>query len=314
MKMRKFVAVAAMATMALAGIANAQDMGVCVGGMAQADCDVIAAATSNTLATATSFQQDWTIDFSASGIPDSEPITFNATGTGPVILDLTTPTASAVEQTLTVQAGGAGAPIDTTVGFILKDGAIYVKSGDAGWQVITADQVEAQLGSATSGLGIDPTTMTDTSNPAMTDAMGMMSSLTALTEIPGFLTYTRDGGTFTFVADVSKLINDPSFSTTLQSITATLPEDQQAQLGMVGILPMLLSSGTITVVQTVDEAANIVTGLDFNVDATINAAMLSSDATEPVVITLKFSVDLSQVNSTFDIVAPADATPVDMGS
>ena len=312
MKMRKVAIATAVSLLAIAGAAQAQD--VCFG-LAEGDCAVITSATENTLASATSFNQAWTIDFSVTGVPDMGAISFVANGSGPVVFDPSAPFPISFDQTVTAtfNDGTTSGGGDTQA--IIKDGMLYVNQGEAGFGSVNL--TEALADASTNGtLPVNPSDIMGMGGDSaqMEQMMGMMSSLAPLAEIDGFLTYTRNGATFTFVADITKLISDPNFQTTLTELSSAAgPEGQQ--LAMMGsILPMLLSEGTITVMQTVDEGANIVTGLDFNVSANINGAMMDPNMTEPIVISLKFSVDLSDVNGSFNIAAPANSTPIEMGS
>jgi hypothetical protein len=312
MKMRKFAIAGAISLLAIAGAAQAQD--TCFG-LSEGDCAVIAGATENTLAVATSFNQTWSIDFSVTGAPGSGPITFTATGSGPVVLDPTAAFPISFDQAVTAEFNDGTTAGGGTTQAIIKDGTLYVDQGAGNFGSINLNEALAQA-SESGTLPVNPSDLMGMGGDSaqMEQAMGLVNSLAPLAAIDGFLTYTRSGSDFTFVADITKLISDPNFQTTLTELSSAAGPDGQ-QLAMMGsILPMLLTEGTITVVQTVDEGANVVTGLDFNVDASIDGAMLDPNMTEPIVITLKFSVDLSDVNGSFSIEAPANATPINMGS
>jgi len=306
MKIRRMLAAGVVAALTFAGVSQAQD--TCFG-LSEADCALIASATQNTLASATSFNQTWSIDFNVTGVPDSEAVTFSITGSGPVVIDL-------MNQEMPIsfnQRMELSAPSMATINAILKDGTLYFETGDGAYQSINL--MEALEQQAQSGaLPVNPQDLLSGGGMGdMDQAMGALSALGDITTIPGFLNYSRAGADFTFVADLTVLLNNPSFQTAINSLSEAAGPDG-AQLAMLGsLLPMLLSEGKITVVQTVDEGANLVTGIDFIVNGTINAAMLDSSATDPIVLTLNFSVDLSGVNEMYDIVAPANATPVDMG-
>jgi hypothetical protein len=314
MKIRKFAVLAVSAAMMLAGVSNAQDMGMmgCPGGLAQADCDVIAAATANTLAL-TSFNQDWTINFSVSGIPDSEPLVFDVSGSGPVVLDMSNAEMPlSFEQQFTVSASGGGAEaLEFSSTAIVQDNMFYVDLGDGDWRVL--DIAEAQESGA-AGLPINPQDLA--SGEGMEQLAGILPTAMALAEAPGFLNYVREGDDFTFTADFSSLFTSQEFSTIITQLSETADSETQQVLGMASILPMIMQEGTITVVQSVDAGANLVTGLSFTVDVTIDPAMLAgmmgggADVpTEPIVVSLNFNVAVSDPNGAFEITAPADAQP-----
>lgn len=308
MKIRKFAVASAVAVMAFAGAAQAQEVDPCFA-LAQADCDLIASATDNTLASAQSFNQTWSIDFNVVGIPNSAPITFQASGSGPVALDTTAAFPISFDQTVTANFSDGMTDGGGDTRAILTDGVLYLDFGGGDFRSVNVNEALESGEVAGTTLPVNPSDLT--SGDQMTQAMGLVNSLGSLATIDGFLVYTRSGSDFTFTVDLTQLINDPSFQTTVAALAESAgPEGQQAA-GLAGLLPMILTEGTITVVQTVDEATNIVTGIDFNVNASVNAAMLAPEATEPIVITLAFSVDLSDVNSAVTIEAPATSTPLD---
>lgn len=310
MKIRNFVVTLMLAAMMMiSSVAFAQD--TCFG-LSADDCAVVSGATMNTLTTVTSFKQDWTIAFSVTGVPDGD-VTFNATGSGPVVIDMAggSDVPLAFDQTVTVSGGAPGTELpETTIGAILQGGQFYINAGDGKW--MSVDLMEAM---AQSGVPLDPEALMSGENPQAAAAMGALPALAGLVEVPGFLTYVREGDNFNFTADVATLIKDPKFNEALTAIAEAGGEETAsvAQMGM--ILPMLLETGTITSVQYVDVAGNVITGIDFNVDASINMGAMSGDTTAaPVVVSLAFTVRLSEANGAFEIVAPEGATPLPMGS
>ncbi|XWX03829.1 hypothetical protein VZO05_15095 [Aggregatilineales bacterium SYSU G02658] len=306
MKIRKWAVGLTVAAMSLAGVAQAQD--TCFG-LSASDCAAIASATENTLSTVMSFNQTWSIDFRVSGIPDSGDITFNATGSGPVILDLMGAFPLSFDQSITASFSDGLSSGGGMTGAILKDGILYVDMGDGMWgslNLLSALE-SGEVGGQELPLDLDALASGDVDPEA---ALGALEAFGDLAAIPGFLTYTRMGDTFTFVADLTRLINDPSFQNGVSSLAMTAGEDGAQIAGLVSLLPMLLSEGRIEVVQQIDSSANIVTGIGFNVNATIDSAMLTGSDT-PITITLFFRVDLSEPNGSFDIQAPDNVTPLD---
>jgi hypothetical protein len=304
MKIRKWAVGAAVAVMSLAGVAQAQD--TCFG-LSASDCAAIASATENTLSTVMSFNQTWSIDFRVSGVPDSGDLTFSASGSGPVIIDLMGSFPLSFDQSITASFNDGMTSGGGATGAILKDGILYINMGGDMWGSLNLVQALETGEIGGQELPLDALAGGDI-NPEM--ALGMLGTFGDLTTIPGFLNYTRSGDTFTFVADLTRLINDPSFQSGVSNLAMTAGEDGAQIAGLVSLLPMILTEGRIEVVQQINSAANIVTGFGFNVNATVDGAMLGGGAT-PITITLRFRVDLSDPNASFDIQAPANATPLD---
>ncbi len=291
-------------------VASAQEVDPCFG-LAQADCDVINSATMNTLSTVSSFYQTWTVDFSVAGLPDTA-IQFSSTGEGPVILDLMGGSAFplTLDQKVTVNADVAGEVVAGETGLIVVDGIMYANDGTTWRGINLIEALEQQAG----GLPFDPAALMggdmSSADPAAAAAMEQASAFAPavieLVNVPGFLNYVRSGDSFVFTADVAALIKDPAFSATLSSLAETSPDVAQvAQIGQ--LLPMLLQSGTVVITQNVDTASNTISSISFTLDATVNAAMLSPDVTEPIVVTLAFNVAISRANEAFTIVAPEGA-------
>ncbi|MCS6836987.1 MAG: hypothetical protein NZ750_13340 [Anaerolineae bacterium] len=281
-------------------------------GLPAPDCALVTEATVNTLASAMSFAQDWTIDFSVNGVPGSGPVTFNVVGSGPVVIDMSNPNVPLkFDQTMNVRFSDGTNSGSGPVQARIVDGIMYIDFGQ-GWRSI--DLMEAANNPDAAGqLPINPEDLMSGEIPGL-DALGdVLPTIAGLLETPGFLSYTRSGADFTFVADLGALFKDPNFSSSLMGLSAGLGEEAQQVTGVLMFLPMLLNEGKITVVQTVDEGAKLVTGLQFLVNASINAGMLGGDSSAaPIVVDLKFTVKLSRINESFDIVAPEGATPLDL--
>lgn len=312
MKLRVFVLLSALLLAIMASVSHAQ-LDPCLG-LSASDCALINEASSNTLARAQSFFQDWSIDFSVSGVPGSGPITFNATGSGPVVLDMMNADLPLkFDQSMNVSfndgTSGDSGPVQARI----VDGVLYVEFGQ-GWrslnltEAINNPEVAGQL-----PLNADDLLSGDISGLDAEALGSALPALLGLVNTPGFLNYSRSGADFTFVADLGTLLKASDFSTALMGLSGALDEQGQQIAGIAMVLPMLLSEGKITVVQTVDEAAKVITGLQFLVNAAVNAGMLSGDSSAaPIVIDLKFTVQLSRINEAFDIVAPESAEPLDL--
>lgn len=291
------------------GAVSAQDP--CFG-LAQADCDVISQATANTFATVQSFYQNWSIEFSVTGLPDTT-LTFNAQGEGPVVFDMAGAFPLITDQKIAVQANDGSQVINAEVGLVLVDGKLYISDG-SGWMGVDLvaaaqnpqalglpDNVAGLLGGDMSGATEDPTTAA-----LLGQADTLMPLLMDLSATPGFTKYERAGDSFTFTVDLLPLLRNPSFGQIMQALSTTSPDVAQvAQLAQ--LIPMLLQNGVITTVQKLDAANNVVTGLVFTTDLSINGQMISSQLTEPVVVKLVFMVDISDPNGTFSVSAPEGA-------
>lgn len=299
------LALVMMLTMIFASATSAQD--TCFG-LAEADCQAIGSATENTLATVTSFYQNWSIDFSVTGVPGAE-LMFKANGEGPVVFDFAGAFPISFDQKVAVTFNDGSGEQSGETGAIIVDGVLYL---DMGGQWMGVSLLEALANPEALGLPVDPAALLGgDADPAaagqLESAMAVAEQFGALAAVPGFLTYVREGDTFTFTADVATLAKDPAFSEVLTGLAANENQDiaQVAGIGM--MLPMLLENGKVTVSQTIDAAANVVTNLKFTTDVSINAAMLSSDMTDPIVVALVFDVTLSQANAAFELVAPEGA-------
>jgi hypothetical protein len=313
MKLRVFALLSALLLAIVAPVSQAQ-LDPCLG-LSASDCALINEASANTLASAQSFFQEWTIDFSVNGVPGSGAISFNAVGSGPVVLDMMNADLPLkFDQTINVSFNDGTTGDSGAVQARIVDGVFYFESGQ-GWMGVNLLEV-ANNPALAGQLPINPEDLMSGDIPGLdTEALGSaLPALLGLVNTPGFLNYSRSGADFTFVADLAALTKSPDFSTALINLSGALGEQGQQIAGFGMILPMLLSEGKITVVQTVNEEARIVTGLQFLVNASVNAGMLTGDsAAAPVVVDLKFTVSLSRVNEAFDIVAPEGAMMMPLG-
>lgn len=319
MKVRAVViSILALVLLLSGAVITAQDSGAdaCLG-LSPEDCQLINTASMNTFASAQSFNQNWEINFSVTGVPDSPPISFNATGVGPVVLDLAAAGDGipiSVQQDINVNMSSPDGDESATLVATLVDNIFYIEMDG---EVQGVDLMEA-MNAAESGafdgfLPVDPAAMMEDPTSAMGEdmdmeaMMGLTSELAALSEIEGFLSYTRDGSTFNFTADLGTLISAPEFMQAMSAIGEASGDPESAQ--MAAMLPMMFDTAVMTVQQRVDEANMIVNGLTVTLDATIDPMMITGEAEgEPVVITFLFNVDLSDINNEFSITAPANAT------
>ncbi len=316
-------------TLLVGGFAQAQDMPFdpCFG-LAQADCDVINAASANGIGTATSFSIEFSLKFSAANIPDPTMpgAVFNASGS----VDLVPGTNADIP----LNVGGAiaaafgtdpAALAEMPLEFRLVDGIFYFNDPmGAGWQgvdliaAMASPEFQEQLG----GLGIDPTAPDMGLGGLMGGAMGEMPadfdpaalmSLTELINLPGLISYTRSGDTFSFVLDLTATaaLLDPAYEEQLNAITDALSAIDPSAGMFVTLIPALLQKGTITVNQTVDTSLNIVRTINFNVDAAVDSAALTGEVSDPILVNLDFTMNLANLDSAPAPVAPEGATMID---
>lgn len=295
--------------LAIASVANAQD--ACFG-LSEEDCAAINSAYEAEL---NSFMMDFSIDFTVTGIPDGD-ILFSVTGSGPFEMDAAAMMAMAemgsmmvedipVDMALTMDVSfdvpDMGAQ-SATIGFVMVDNVLYLQDPESGmWAGL--DLLEAANDpSLTGGLPVDPAMFSDPAALGEMAGMGDMAPFEALLEVPGFISYTRDGDVFNFVADFTSLLTAPEFMSALEAIGEATGDPSIASLGM--LAPMILQEGVISVQQTVTDG--VVTGLEFNTTALINGAMIDSSLEAPVALDLSFVVNVTDLNQDFDIQPPAE--------
>jgi len=297
---------------ATVGAVSAQDNMSCLN-LSADDCTYLNTAAANTAtALGSAFTQTFTIDATVSGIPDQADATFHADGTGPIVENpASTDVPVNFSSTINVTYAGNGTSGDVATEVRLVDGVLYyMDPADKSWKGVKVQDVMANV----------------QSNPMMPNAstfdpskLGLdETDMTALMELPkaeGFLDMSRDGETFTFTADLGALLKSGEWTKFSTQIAPKLQKNPDtAQFSMVlGVLPMLLSSGTIKVVEVVDPAVNAVTELSVLIDGEVNAGMMSGDSSaKPVVLSFNFNLKLSDLNGSFTVEAPADAVIQEM--
>jgi len=297
---------------ATVGAVSAQDNMSCLN-LSADDCTYLTTAAANTsTALGSAFTQTFTIDATVSGIPDQADATFHADGTGPIVENpASTDVPVNFSSTLNASYAGNGTSGDVATEVRLVDGVLYyMDPADKSWKGVKVQDVMANV----------------QSNPMMPNAstfdpskLGLdETDMTALMELPkaeGFLDMSRDGETFTFTADLGALLKSGEWTKFSTQIAPKLQKNPDtAQFSMVlGVLPMLLSSGTIKVVEVVDPSVNAVTELSVLIDGEVNAGMMSGDSSaKPVVVSFAFNLKLSDLDGSFTVEAPADAVIQEM--
>jgi len=315
MKLRTFLQTSLVALLvAMTGLVAAQDDATCLN-LSAADCEYINTAAANTAATLTSsFQQSFTFDLNVSGIPESQDVVVHVDGNGPVVANEAAPGGVPVDfaATINVNSNDGTNTSEGTIEARLVDGVFYFQdpSDENKWKGI---KVEDAMSMAESNPMVPNPTTFDPADLGLDEAT--LNSIMTLKDAEGFLDYSRDGETFTFTADLGALLKSNEWTKFTTEIAPKLqqnPDTAQASM-MLGVLPMLLSEGTIKVVQVVDPALNAVTELSFLVNGTVNAGMMSGDSkAAPIVLSIAFNVKLSDVGGSFTIEAPADAEMQEM--
>jgi len=314
MKLRTFLQTSLVALLvATVGLVSAQDS-ECLN-LAAADCEYINTAAANSASALTSsFQQEFTFDFTVSGIPDSGDVVVHVDGNGPVVANEEAPGGVPVDFAATINLTSNDGTNDTDLSLEarLVDGVFYFQDpeDDNKWKGV---KIEDAMSAAENNPMVPNPTTFDPASLGLDEAT--LASLMTLTEAEGFLDYSRDGETFTFTADVGALLKSTEWTKFTTEIAPKLQQNPDtAQFAMVlGVLPMLLSEGTIKVVQVVDPSLNAVTEFSLLIDGTVNAGMMSGDSSaDPVVLSLAFNVKLSDVGGSFTIEAPADAEMQEM--
>lgn len=260
----------------VAGAAFAQDdlpLDLCFGLSAE-DCAVINEASANGIGDAQSYTQELSIEFSLSNFPSEE---------GPVSV-----TFNSQSRFDTVLLDDGSALVQGTVDFSANDG---MTDTEGSFEVRIVDNVlylqDPQGSGAWIGLDLNETDALDAATDTTMDEAGelvdptMVDTLVALTELPGLLSYTRDGDVFRFVLDITamRLLLEPENEDLLLDLSDMASELNPAGGLLVMTLPTLFESGEITVTQTVNPERNIVETLEFGIDASANlAALLTGDA------------------------------------
>lgn len=293
------------------GLVSAQDMNF---GLSAEDSAYLATASENGLALlGSSFQQDFTIDATIAGIPDSEDVVLHVDGTGPVVASDNADVPLNFALTMNVNANDGTNTTDTSLEVRLVDGIVYVQDPESGkWAGVKVQDALAQAES--NPMVPNPTTF-DPSSLGLDEAD--MAALMELPNAEGFLSQVRDGETFTFTADVGALLKSAEWAKVSASLAPKLQQNPDTAQGamMLAALPMLLSEGTIKVVQVVDPSVNAVTELSILVDGAVNAGAMTGDTSAaPITLSFAFNVKVSNVGGEFTIEAPADAEIQEIGN
>ena len=328
MKNRILALLAVLALMlALVPAASAQDDAGCFGLSAE-DCEVIDTASANSLGV-TGFVQDFSVDFSLTGlamlapmlgpdIPVNGDITLNVTGSGPLYIAPDSPDGIVFDVDMDVELVNGTETTTTTVGLTLIDGMFYI---DLGGEVVGIPQEAAteQAGVELGGNGATTLAELAEIDPM---SMGIAGASTGLPPSwTNLITYERAGDDFTFFVDVSGILATDEIAMVLPMVlgsidTASLGLGDLGDLGDPAALLPIINEALImdmTVNQRVNSDLNAVAGLTFdtNIEFDLGVAAGSPGTFPPIIIELTFNVDLSDVNGTYEVVAPEGAEIID---
>lgn len=329
MKLRSLFLLVALLAAMFVGAVSAQDempFDPCFG-LSADDCAYINDASAADMGAINNLTFTMDIAFSATGIPGATPedptssLTFN--------LNTAIDIVEGQNPALPVNAGGVinvdfndGMSGDSlAIDLSLVDGIFYILDPTTG-QYQGIDLVAAMsdptfleqfgLDATAPDLGLGAMTGMDMSNMDME----ALASLVDLVNLPGLITYTRDGQVFTFTIDLTTMaiLLTPEYEEQLNTIVEAVSAIDPS-LGMfIPLIPTVLKEGTITITQTVNAELNAVDTIGFAVDARVDTAMLSGVAdSEPVVVTLDVTLNIGNFGGASQPAAPAEFEMLDLG-
>lgn len=304
--------------------ALAQDAGACLNLSAE-DCNILTTATANTTA-ATSYRQDFTFSLSATGLaafdPSAGDINVTASGGGPFVLTGTGEYPFALQMSVDGSAAsGADQQAGTTEIVIVDNVAYFKTSEESGWMGISLNDALSQA-STLGGIPVDPSSVLgggDGAAPAIDP--NMLAGLDALTQIPGFIDFSRladevlmeqNSYPFQLTISLTSLFQSADFQTMVNGLVQGASQDPNMAF-VAALIPALLPNidSTITITEWVGADDMFIHKLALNIDFNLDmAAVMGVENTPPIAVDMLLEVTLSEFNSTFDIVAPEGATMI----
>ena len=298
MKTRLFVALV-IVLIALLGVAYAQDFNPCFS-LSEDDCALVGEASLNTatfLAGVESFSVDVNMSMSADDIPDSDPFSFEVTGTADFIRNEEAEVGINAYGLFDIAADIEGEAMEATFEFWIVDDVLYfINPDDEGLYSVDLVQLmeEADFESMIEDAATDPT---DALGGAMLGEESAEAAMELLL-LPGLLDWVRDGDDFIFTVDLGAL-TDPDNEEVLEEIVEQISESDPAtgaQLeSMLPLLPMMLEEGTITFTQGLNSELNIVDQFTVEMDFVVATGMMMGDPELPST-TANFLLDVSLGN------------------
>jgi len=310
MKIRMLLALV-MVLVSLLGVAYAQDINPCFS-LSEEDCALIGEATLNTatyLDGVGSMTIDLDLSMAANDIPDSEPFSFDMTGSVDVVENTETQIGADVYGSFDVNVEAEGESEAITIEFwIVSDVLYFINPEDEGLysvdltQVLSESDLEDAIENPTEALG----------DELMSDSA--LEALTTLVTLPGLLDWNRDGDDFVFTIDFAAL-TDPNNQEALESLVEVVSETDPAtgaQLeSFLPLLPQLLESGTVNFTQGLNTELNIVDSYTLEANFVVATGMMMGDPQLPATtVDFLFSAGLGNFDGVEAPVAPEGATDI----
>lgn len=284
MKIRLFVALL-IVLIALLGVAYAQELNPCFS-LSEDDCTLVGEASLNTatfLAGVESFSVDVEMSMSADDIPDSDPFSFEVTGTADFIRNEDAQVGIDAYGLFDIAADIEGEAMEATFEFWIVDDVLYfINPDDEG--LYSVDLVELME-------EVDFEAMMEDAAEDPTEVLGggliddeAAEAVLQLLALPGLLDWVRDGDDFVFTIDLGAL-TDPDNEEVLEEIAEQIGETDPAtgaQLeSMLPLLPMMLEEGTITFTQSLNSELNIIDQISLEMNFVIATGMMMGDPELP---------------------------------
>jgi hypothetical protein len=268
----------------------------------------------------------------------------NVTGNGPLSYDMEAMPPLSTSLSITGNFDDGIAPEAGTIEMIMVDGIIYVREGEGQWEGVTFEDAmnsmdpdtQAMLGglmggdlSALPAGALTPGELAGGDPTAMLEQLGIGAEALNIMNIPGFITQSRvadtvvDGQTmyvFETVIDSGPLFASPDFQTILNGVLGSVSGESADAAEIAMLAPMLLSglSVNVTLSQWIGADDMFVHGMSFDMVAGLDLAVLFGAAggegemqLPPITLTIGFDLNLSDINGTFDIVAPEGAKMIE---
>ena len=305
--------------------------------LSEADCDVIANANNNLGSLkdeGASFTVTYDIDLELAGLSEEMPLPLP-----PEVMAMMEGRSSvALDSSGTVdilfgaeeQPQAVGAVLDVAIGEVgddltpmslevrMVDNYLYILNPETqAWQGANLEEA-AMEAEATEEADAEQTEEAATTpmNPVM-GAMDMMDmsaleniDVAALAGLPGLINHVRDGDNFTLTVDLNALsgLLEPEYAELYEGIAAELSAIDQNLAFMFVMLPSIpFEEGTLTLTQHVNTELNMVDGVDVSIALNVNLGQFMGQAdSEPIVLHLDLSADISNVGSAPTASAPSE--------
>ena len=312
--------------LALVPVVSAQDDPGCFG-LSSEDCDLLDRATANTLS-ASSFFHEWSLDVTITGLdtvaalaPESGitgDIDLSVSGSGPLSF---TPDIADVLQLQQTASYELIMGTDTQSGsavLTVVDGVLYAELDGETVGMPLEEAIEEADPSVDAN--INPANLADLMEVEPTSLAIRGTSAGVPPSLAVFFNFERAGDEFVFTTDVGGLLNSEEFSALLPLVLA-LAGEELGDLGdtqdLVEQLPQFMAAidSNITIIQSVDPVAELVTGFVFDIDFAFDLGMAAGapGAFPPIVLEVTFATEMSQFNEAFAYTAPENAEMLEPG-